>query len=78
MWRCPTCMTRYVWSKRMVDRTMREGWTRMRDDFETRRLRSEAEFERSFRKWSTTAAVVGAGVFLVVVGLVVWIVLRLT
>lgn len=73
-WRCPGCMTRYVWSKRMVGRTMHEGWSRMRDDFETRSLRSEAEFNRFARK-AIVAGVVGA---LVVVALIVWIVLRVT
>lgn len=73
-WRCPICMTRYVWSKRMVGGTTREGWTRMHDDFETRRLRNEAEFNRFARK-AMVAAAVGA---LVVIALIVWTVLRVT
>lgn len=72
MWRCPTCRTRYVWSKRMIGRETREGWQQMRDDFETRRLRSDAEFAQFARK-AIAAGVVG---FLVVIVLIVWIVLR--
>jgi len=63
-----------VWSKRYIGGRKREGWQLMRDDMETRQLRNQAEFNRAAR-WYLAA---GAGVFLVVVALVVWIVLRVT
>jgi hypothetical protein len=74
MYRCPGCQTRYVWSQRMIGRQMREGWQPMRTDFETRRLRNDAEFKR-FGRWAIAWGVVAS---VVTVALIVWIVLRVT
>lgn len=73
-WRCPSCQSRYVWSKRMINRQTREGWERMRDDFETRRLRNDAEFRHAARHM----ALAGVSAVLLIIGFVIWAVLRVT
>lgn len=73
-WRCHTCFTRYAWSKRYLSGRSVEGWQRMRDDFDTIRMRNEAEFNRSARRGIVAAVVVGV----VLIALIVWIVLRVT
>lgn len=73
-YRCPTCQNQYVWTKRWINGRTREGWELMREDFETRRLRNEAEFQRGARQ-AIAFSIVGA---VVLIALIVWIVLRAT
>ena len=77
-WRCPDCQRRFVWSKRMIGRTMREGWeatTLMHDD---RRRQMDADYQRSARKALAVGLPVAVLVLAIVIALIVWIVLRVT
>ena len=76
-YRCPVCMTRYVWSKRMIGRETREGWQKMRDDFDTRVNRQDAEM-RPFMRMAIAGWAIGVLCLFAVLAVVVWIVLRVT
>jgi len=72
--RCPKCQTRYFWSRRMIGREMREGWSRAPVSFDDRVRVNQAEFNRAAR-WMLPLGVVG---FLLALAVVVWAVYRFT
>jgi uncharacterized C2H2 Zn-finger protein len=78
VWRCPRCEARFIWSKRMIGREMREGWTRATETLADRHRRNVAEMDRQFRPWLLSAAAVAVVVTIAAVALIVWIVLRVT
>lgn len=79
--RCLECGSDYVWSKRMIDRKVHEGWSRTFSTIGGPRPRitgTDDEFDRWFNRAAVSAALWAVSSFAVVVALIVWIVLRVT
>lgn len=79
--RCLDCGADYVWSKRMIDRKVHEGWSRTFGPIGGHRARITGTDEE-FDRWFNRAAVFAVLAWLICtagfVALVVWIVLRVT
>ena len=78
-WACPTCNTTYVWSKRYISGDVREGWERMtRQPMNARLSGTDEQFDRWFNRAFVISAVVGGLLFLAVLAVAVFAIVRFT